>query len=100
MGAGVRSSWRRAVVADDDRVDAVLDGDRGVLGGQDALEHERQRRPAADRREVVPGQPDLGLALEHGDPAGVDAEPRASAVASAKLPRPVSSKPERRSRSR
>ena len=40
----------RPVVADDDRVDAVLDGEAGVLGGQDALEHERQRRPPADRR--------------------------------------------------
>ena len=45
-----------AVVRDDDPVDAVLDGETGVLVGQDALEHERQRRPAPDRREVRPGQ--------------------------------------------
>ena len=33
----------RAVVADDERVGAVLDGEARVLGGQDPLQDERQR---------------------------------------------------------
>src|SRR5215217_6809428 len=46
-----------AVVGDDDGVDAVLEREPGVLGGQDPLEHERQaRRPRADRGEVAPAQ--------------------------------------------
>ncbi len=42
------------MVADDDGVDAVLDGEPGVLGGHDPLEHERERRPGSDRRQVGP----------------------------------------------
>ena len=44
------------MVADDDGVDAVLDGEPGVLGGHDPLEHERERRPGPDRRQVGPDE--------------------------------------------
>ena len=43
-----------SVVRDDDRVGPVLDGEACVLGGQDPLEDERQRRPASDRRRCRP----------------------------------------------
>ena len=39
-----RSSWRAPWLLTTIAVHAVLDGQPGVLGGQDALEHERQRR--------------------------------------------------------
>ena len=89
----------RAVVADDDRVDAVLDGQPGVLGGQDPLHHERQRRPGPDRREVGPHE-----AAMHRPVLERDGHPSAArpwlAGTSVKLPSAGRTKPARRSRSR
>ena len=47
-----------AVVRHPDAVGTVLDGQHGVLGRQDALEHERERRPRSHLGEVVPGEAD------------------------------------------
>ena len=44
------------VVGDVDRLDAMLDGQLGILGALDALEDERQAATLADAREPVPGQ--------------------------------------------
>ena len=74
-----RSSWRRAVVAHDDRVDAVLDGQARVLRGQDALEHERQRSDqTADRsrgsrqvRRLVSTRGDRSVSDVHGSMVAV-----------------------------
>ena len=56
MAAGERSSWRPPWLRHPDGVRAVVDGQAGVLGRQDALEDQRQRRPGADLVERVPGQ--------------------------------------------
>ena len=45
-----------AVVGDDDPVHPVLDRRGGVCGVQDPLEEDRQSRPLAQEREVVPGE--------------------------------------------
>ena len=54
--AATRSSWRAPWLLTTIAVDAVLDGETGVLGGQDPLEHERQGGPRSDRGEVAPRQ--------------------------------------------
>ena len=91
----------RAVVADDDAVDAVLDREPRVLGGEDALEHDRQRRPAPDRGEVGPGQgPRHGRGPAAAGPSAVGPTGRWVGRRSTKLPSDGSSKPDRRSRSR
>ena len=61
-----------AVVAGHDRVHAVLRGKVRVLGGHDALQDEGQRRPASDRREVVPREAGEQLLLQLGEAVGVD----------------------------
>ena len=77
-------------------------GQARVLGGQDALEDEGERRPGADRREVVPGETRLELRLESGRSRwrGRGRMGRVVGVLGEVPERAGRSKPERRSRSR
>ena len=80
-GAGTRSSWRAPWLLTTIAVDAVLDREPRVLGGQDPLEDERERRPAADRREVVPGQAVAWHSGPQPPPAAVGAMARRGSAA-------------------
>ena len=62
-----------AVIADDDAVDPVLGAKPRIVPGHDALDHQRERRPAADRGQVVPREPGEDRLLELREPVGVDA---------------------------
>ena len=66
--AGTRSSWRAPWLLTTMRVDAVLDGEPGVLGGQDALERRAAGRPGPDRREIGPDERRLQLVVEPREP--------------------------------
>ena len=57
VGGGRRAvELAAAVVGDDDAGGAVLDRERRVLGGQDALDQDRQRALGGERREVAPSR--------------------------------------------
>ena len=67
-----------AVVRHDDPGHPVLDREAGVLGGEDPLEHDRERRPCPDRREVRPRQaaierPPGGCRSRRRDPPSCEA---------------------------
>src|SRR5262249_29615185 len=60
----------RAVVGHDDRVDAVVGGDDGVLPGEDALDYDLHLGGVAQPLEEVPGH---GRRLGVGKPGKIDA---------------------------
>ncbi len=55
-----------AVVRHDDRVDAGLDGEQRVLGGQEPLHQQRHRSGLPDPREIVPGEVGSEREIVHG----------------------------------
>src|ERR1700712_5200861 len=61
-----------AVVRHVDPVDAVIERNRGVLGGGDALDHERYLELVLDQLDGAPVQPLLEVAAGGADAAGAD----------------------------
>ncbi len=55
------------MVGDDDRVDAVVEGDAGVLGGHDPLDDQTHRCQRAKPIDVIPGE---GAVQKGGDVGG------------------------------